>query len=86
MNNEGLKKPITAFCICADGFNFFESLLLRKYFVLVCFHETLTNSGDFTGNRIRISNSGGNSKRNGNLNSAFEKADSQSSACDFEKL
>jgi hypothetical protein len=25
------------------------------------------------------------SKRIGNLNSAFEKADSQSSACDFEK-
>jgi hypothetical protein len=24
-------------------------------------------------------------RRNGNLNSAFEKADSQSSACDFEK-
>jgi hypothetical protein len=46
--------------------------------------KTLTNSGDFTGSRIRISNSGGTSKRFGNLNSAFEKADSQSSACDLE--
>jgi hypothetical protein len=34
---------------------------------------------------IRISNSGGTSERSGNLISAFEKADSQSSACDFEK-
>jgi len=45
--------------------------------------KTLINSGDFTGNRVRIC--GGTSKRIGNLNSAFEKADSQSSACDFEK-
>jgi hypothetical protein len=43
--------------------------------------KTLTNSGS----RIRISNSGGTSKRIESLNSAFEKADSQSSACDFEK-
>jgi hypothetical protein len=47
--------------------------------------KTHTNSGDFSGRRIRISNSGGTSKRIGNLNSAFEKADSHSSACDFEK-
>ncbi len=38
--------------------------------------KTLTNSGDFTGSHIRISNFGGTSKRLGNLNSAFEKADS----------
>jgi hypothetical protein len=47
--------------------------------------KTLTISGDFTGSRIRISNSGGTSKRIGNLHLAFEKADSQSSSCDFEK-
>jgi hypothetical protein len=47
--------------------------------------NTLTYSGDFTGSRIRFSNSGGTSKRNGNLNTAFEKTDSQSSACGFEK-
>jgi hypothetical protein len=40
--------------------------------------KTLTNSGDFTGSRIRISNSGGTSKRIG-------KADSNSSAGDFKK-
>jgi hypothetical protein len=44
-----------------------------------------TNSGDFTGSRIRIYNSGGASKRIGNRNSDFEKANNQSSACDFEK-
>jgi hypothetical protein len=48
-------------------------------------NTSLTNSGNFTGSHIRISNSGGTSKRIGNLNSAFEKADSQSCACDFEK-
>jgi hypothetical protein len=46
--------------------------------------RTLTNSGYLTGSRIRISNSGGTSKGFGNLNEAFEKADRQSSACDFE--
>jgi hypothetical protein len=35
--------------------------------------KTLTKFGDFTGNCIRISNSGGTSKRIGNLNSAYEK-------------
>jgi hypothetical protein len=40
-----------------------------------------TNSGDFTGSRIIISYS----QRIGNLNSAFEKADIQSSACDSKK-
>jgi hypothetical protein len=35
--------------------------------------KKLTNSGDFTGSRIRISNTGGISKRIGNLSSAFEK-------------
>jgi hypothetical protein len=48
--------------------------------------KTVSNSGDFTGSYIRISNSGGASKRMGNPNSAFEKADSQSSVSDFEKL
>jgi hypothetical protein len=43
--------------------------------------KTLTNSGDFTGSCIRISNS----KRIRNPNSAVEKANSQSSACDFKK-
>jgi hypothetical protein len=47
--------------------------------------NTLINSKDFTGIRIRISNTGGPSNGTGNLNSAFEKADSQSSACDFKK-
>jgi hypothetical protein len=47
--------------------------------------KTLTNFGGFTESRIRIFNSGGTSKRFGNLNSAFEKADSQSSVCDLEK-
>jgi hypothetical protein len=47
--------------------------------------KTLTNSGDFTGSRIIISNSGSTSKGIGNLNSAFEKADSQPSACDSKK-
>jgi hypothetical protein len=47
--------------------------------------NTLTNSKDFTGSRIRISNTGGPSNGIGNLNSAFEKADSQSSHCDFKK-
>ncbi len=49
--------------------------------------KTLTNCGDFTGagSSIRISNSGNTPKRIGNLNSAFKKADSQSSTCDFEK-
>jgi hypothetical protein len=60
-------------------FNFFASQLLRK----MLFMKTLANSGDFTGRPIRISNSGGTSKRIGNRNSAFEKDDSQSSACDF---
>jgi hypothetical protein len=46
--------------------------------------KTLTNSVDFTGSPIRISNSGVTSKRIGNLNSAFEKANGQSSACDFK--
>jgi hypothetical protein len=45
--------------------------------------KTLTNSGDFTGSRIKISNSGGTSKRIRNLNSALENG--QSSACDFQK-
>jgi hypothetical protein len=57
--------------------------LLRK--ILACFYETLPNSGDFIGSHIRISKSGGTSKRIGNLNSAFEKAHSQTPACDFEK-
>jgi hypothetical protein len=47
--------------------------------------NTLNNSKDFTGSRIRISNTGGPSNGIGNLNSAFEKADSQSSNCDFKK-
>jgi hypothetical protein len=47
--------------------------------------KTLANSGDFTGSHIKFSNTGGTLKRIGNFNSAFEKADSQSSACDFEK-
>jgi hypothetical protein len=90
MNNffEGLKNQISTFCICTDGFLIlFASSLLRKIllkFLLVSM-KTLTNSGDFTGSRIRISNTGSSSKRIGNLNSAFENADSQSSACDFEK-
>jgi hypothetical protein len=42
-------------------------------------------SGDFGESHIRISNSGCTSKIIGNLNSAYEKADSQSSACNFEK-
>jgi hypothetical protein len=46
--------------------------------------KTLTNSEDFTGSRI-ITLAAGTSKRIGNLNSAFEKADSRSSACDFIK-
>ncbi len=46
--------------------------------------KTLTNPGDFTGSRIKISNSGW-LKRIRNLNLTFKKADSQSSACDFEK-
>jgi hypothetical protein len=68
-------------------FNFFASKLFRKILLkfLLSSMKTLTNPGDFTGRRIKISNSGGTSERNGNLNSAFEKADSQSSACDFEK-
>jgi hypothetical protein len=46
-------------------FNFFASLLLRKilYKLLLASMKTLTNSGDFIGSRIRISNSGGISKR-----------------------
>jgi hypothetical protein len=44
--------------------------------------KTLTNSEDIIGRRIRISNSGGTSKRIGNLNSSFEKADSLG----FEKV
>jgi hypothetical protein len=47
--------------------------------------KTLTNSGDFIGSHIRISKSGGTSKRIGNLNSAFEKAHRQSPACDVGK-
>jgi hypothetical protein len=35
--------------------------------------KTLRNSGDFTGSRIIISNSGGTSKRNGNLNQPLIK-------------
>jgi hypothetical protein len=46
--------------------------------------KTLTNSWHFTGSHIRIFNSAGTSKRLGNLNSAFEKADSQSSTSNFE--
>jgi hypothetical protein len=38
--------------------------------------KILTNSRDFTGSRIRISNTGSPFKELGNLNSAFEKADS----------
>ncbi len=59
--------------------NFFCIFIVKKIL------ETLTISGDFTGNRIRISSSGGSSKRIGNLNTALEKVNSQSSACDFEK-
>jgi hypothetical protein len=47
--------------------------------------KTLTNSGDFTGSRIRISNTGGSAKKIGNLSSAFEKANGQLATCDFEK-
>jgi hypothetical protein len=49
--------------------------------------RTLTNSDDLTGREAasEYSNSGVTSKRIGNLNSAFEKADSQSSAWDLEK-
>jgi hypothetical protein len=47
--------------------------------------KTLTNSTDFTGSRIRISNTDSPFKEIGNLNSAFEKADSKLSTCHFEK-
>jgi hypothetical protein len=47
--------------------------------------KTLTNSGDVTGSLIRIFNTGGSAKKIGNLNSAFEKANGQLAACDFEK-
>jgi hypothetical protein len=43
--------------------------------------KTLTNSGDFTGSRIRISNSGGTEVET----SIQQKANSQSSARGFEK-
>jgi hypothetical protein len=61
--------------------------LLRKKLLkfLLASMETLSFSGDFKGSRIRISNSGGASQRIGNLNSAFEKANSKSSASDFDK-
>jgi hypothetical protein len=57
--------------------NFFCILIVKKNTVLFKFlivsTKTLTNSGDFIGSRIRISNSGGTSKRVGNLNSALKK-------------
>jgi hypothetical protein len=65
----------------------FGILIVKQYTfkVLLASMKTMTNSGDFTGSHIRISYSGGTSKRIGNLNSTFEKADSQASACDFEQ-
>jgi hypothetical protein len=82
---EGLKNQIRVLSVYAPTiFLFFCILVFKKNtffkFVLASM-KTLTNSGDFKGSRIRISNSGGTSKKIGNLNSA----DSQSSACDFEK-
>jgi hypothetical protein len=65
---------------------FFCILIVKKItFKIPASMKTLTNSGDFTGSSITLSNSGGTSKRNGNHNTAFETADSQSSACGFEK-
>jgi hypothetical protein len=83
MNNffKGLKKQISTFCI---WFLIFCILIVKKILkFLLASMKTLTNSGDFTGSRIRISNSGGTSKRIRNLNSALENG--QSSACDFKK-
>ncbi len=52
---------------------FFASQLLRKILFKFLFAsmKTVTNSGDFTGSRIRISDYGGTSKKIGNLHSAF---------------
>jgi hypothetical protein len=54
---------------------FFEGLNFKKntFKVPACFYKTLTNSGEFTGSRIRMSNSGGTSKRIGSLNSALKR-------------
>jgi hypothetical protein len=63
MNNffEGLKTQISTICICADGFYFFASKLLTQilFKFLLAYMKTLTNSGDFTGSRIRIYSFGG---------------------------
>jgi hypothetical protein len=70
--------------------NIFCILIVKKntFKVVAASMKTLTgtNFGDFTGSRIRISYSEGTSTIMGNLNSAFEKADSQSSDCDFSKV
>jgi hypothetical protein len=64
----------------------FASSMYRKvlFKFLLASIKTLTNSGYFTGSRIRISPLSSNSKGIVSLNSAFENGDSQSSNC-FEK-
>jgi hypothetical protein len=77
-------KSVDTFCKCADSFLIFVLHLNCKekcFKFLLASMKTLTNSGDVTGSRIIISNS----QRVGNLSSAFEKADSQSSSCDSKK-
>jgi hypothetical protein len=66
MNNflEARRHQISAFCICADGFlTFFRDLIFKENTFKVLFASMkLSNCGDFTVSRIRISNSDGNSK------------------------
>ncbi len=84
--------------MCADGFLFFfacyilflSSCLLRWKQLLIL--EILPEAAsEFPVASVMffflvfINNTSNAAKRMGNLNSALEKADSQSSACDFEK-
>jgi hypothetical protein len=53
---EGLKNQSSTFCRCADGFNLFCILIVRKLLLkfLLASMKTLTNSGDFTGSRTNL--------------------------------
>ncbi len=68
MNNlfEGLKIHICTSVYAPVVFNYFCILTVKKntFKFLLASMKTLTNSGDFTGSCIRISNSGGTLKEN----------------------
>jgi hypothetical protein len=98
---EGLKNQILTFCIWGDSFIFIFCILIVEkitFKVPACFYEHLLileilpeAASEFPVMCVidflssLYNNASDESKRMENLNSTFEKADSQSSACDLEK-